>query len=177
MRIRKGVVDDLPQIIRIVQDVVSMMNAEGNFQWNETYPRESDFLKDIEAKVLYVAVLDQSLEDLPHGEVVGFVAITTHQPTEYAALEWGNDCTQAIVPHRLGVSQKVHGKGIAQHLMHYCEVVAREQNITCIRVDTNCLNLRMQHIFSKLSFQYIGDVYFVKGEHGRLKFPCYQKLI
>lgn len=43
MEIRKGTKDDLKEIMEIVQKTVSIMESEGNDQWNRTYPRDENF--------------------------------------------------------------------------------------------------------------------------------------
>lgn len=158
-RIRLAINEDISSIMAIVKALVILMNAEGNYQWHSTYPLESDFQKDIDAGVLYVSVLEEENEK---EEIVGCIAITTSQPVEYSDLSWGNDIVTAVVPHRLAVSASVQGKGIAQYMMSFVEKWARERGILCIRVDTNILNVRMQHIFEKMTYNYIGNIFFVK---------------
>ena len=88
------------------------MNQEGNYQWNEHYPIEADFFKDIDNGDLYVAVdLDHSIVGFSGNsniflEVIFELAITTDQPKEYS--EVGLDIQEmAIVPHRLAVVPQV----------------------------------------------------------------------
>jgi GNAT superfamily N-acetyltransferase len=186
IEVRKANENDVDSIMNIVSKVVPMLNEEGNYQWNNTYPLKENFLKDIENRNLYVACqihtkegsdLEQtSQHDVSEG-ILGFIAITTDQAPEYAPVNWNNEFNVAIVPHRLGVSPFIHGKGVAQLLMKHVEVVARERNILCIRTDTNILNHRMQHIFTKLDYSYIGNIFFNKGQYGKLEFKCYQKLL
>ncbi len=53
---RKATEQDLPRILAITVEVVALLNAEGNFQWNSTYPLESDFRQDLDDKCLWVAI-------------------------------------------------------------------------------------------------------------------------
>ena len=175
--IRKAIISDLPSIMSIVAEVVPILNSENNYQWSEAYPLVTHFEKDIQDDALYVATLASG----DHAEtVVGVIAIVVGPGPEYNGVAWNGvqrEDHQVIVPHRLAVSPKIHKKGIAQQLMQYCEVVAREKNIDCIRADTNVLNARMQHIFKKLGYEHTGDYLSDEPPYGVLEFPCYQKIL
>jgi ribosomal protein S18 acetylase RimI-like enzyme len=176
--VRKALPNDLHTIMEIVRKVVPLLNREGNYQWNESYPTENDFRHDIENGFLYVAVHHAADKDPSlGGEVVGFIAITANQPPEYHDLDWKNTDADVLVPHRLGVNPDYHRQGIAQLLMQHVETIARNKGVKTIRVDTNIANDRMNHIIRKLGYEYIGNVFFVKGKHGRLEFRCYQKVL
>jgi ribosomal protein S18 acetylase RimI-like enzyme len=188
VKVRKANENDVDSIMNIVSKLVDMLNSEGNYQWNDTYPLKENFLLDLKNGDLYVACQNSSRgvqdnseptneEDDSSDEILGFIAITTYQPPEYVLVHWNNDANIAIVPHRLGISPLVQGKGTAQLLMNHVEAVAHERHISCIRVDTNIVNHRMQHIFTKLDYSYIGNIFFQKGRYGKLEFKCYQKLL
>lgn len=168
--LRKATEADLPRILEITAEVIKLLNAEGNFQWNETYPLQSDFQKDIDEDVLWVAVTD--------GEVFAYMAITTQQPPEYADLGWdiSEVCT---VPHRLAVSPTARNRGTAQQFMQLAEKIAKESGYRYVRVDTNVINARMNHVFVKMGYELFGNVSFAaKGEiYSDMRFNCYQKAI
>lgn len=167
---RKATEQDLPRILAITVEVVALLNAEGNFQWNSTYPLESDFRQDLNDKCLWVAI--DSLTD----EIFAYMAITTDQPAEYntVGLDTSVECT---VPHRLAVLPTSRNRGIAQKFMLLAEEVAREREHRIIRVDTNVINHRMNHVFRKLGYKLFGDVSFAsKGdEYTDMRFNCYEK--
>ena len=79
--IRQGNEEDVEGIMKIVKAVVPMMQASGNFQWDEVYPTEAAFRKDIEIGQCYVA--EKTHED-GLKEVVGVAALTEDQSEEYA---------------------------------------------------------------------------------------------
>ena len=156
----------------MVKEVVPLLHASGNYQWDDEYPTESDFRKDIAADVLWVAY------DIAESKLAGVAAIITDQAEEYG--DAGLDVTQvAIVPHRLAVSPSYRGRGIAQGLMQKAEEEARSRGISLLRVDTNVLNHPMQHIFTKLGYQYKGDMSFkFKPEtYGKMRFCCFEKIL
>lgn len=166
---RKATLADIPRILQITKEVIVVLNAEGNYQWDSNYPLESDFLRDIEKDVLWVAVVDDQ-------EVAGFAALTEDQPEEYQ--DAGMDISiTTVVPHRVAVSLQHQGHGIATHFMSIAEELSRQRGYKCIRVDTNAKNTRMQRVFEKAGYTFAGEIMFKhKPElYGKMTFYCYSK--
>src|ERR1700743_3726345 len=125
MQIRQAILADIPEIMNLIDGVVPVMRAAGNFQWSADYPNPQVFEKDIAQNQLWV------VED--EGEIGGVIAITTDQSPEYADVGWDLNET-AIVVHRLAVSVNHQGKGIAAKMMHQAEVVAHARGAINIAV-------------------------------------------
>jgi ribosomal protein S18 acetylase RimI-like enzyme len=162
--VRHATAVDLPAILALVQRVVPLMNAGGNFQWTDDYPNQAVFADDIQRGHLWVAVLDDT--------VAGVAALTTDQDAEYADAEW--DATEeALVTHRLAVDPAAQGKGIALALMQQAEAEARRQGLGVLRVDTNSENAATKKLFPKLGYRFAGEIRlaFRPG----LRFFCYEK--
>jgi GNAT superfamily N-acetyltransferase len=157
---------DLPYILDIVKTVVPIMQANGNPQWDESYPKAEHFHEDIRLGQLWVAVDDADV-------VVAVGALTTDQPDDYAAA--GCDLSKsAIVPHRMAVSPSHQGCGIAHMLLHKSELLARERGIEFVRIDTNSCNEVMQRVISKAGFTFLKEITLADSpECGR--FMCYEK--
>ena len=141
MIIRPAILNDIPGIMRLITEVVPVMNAGGNFQWDNSYPNAAVFEKDIELNQLWVADAD--------GDIAGVSAITTDQESEYAQVGWDLDET-AIVTHRLAVSTRYRGQGIAAKLMQQAEEEAIRQGIKTLRIDTNTNNKATTQLFPTL---------------------------
>jgi GNAT superfamily N-acetyltransferase len=164
MRIRLATRDDLPALMELMRRVVPLMLAAGNLQWDETYPDETVFQRDIELGQLWVA--DAATR------MAGVAAVTVDQEPDYAEVGW--DISEpAIVVHRLAVDPAFRGAGIAGALMQKAEQVAAERGITVLRVDTNTQNAATQRLFPKLGYQLAGEIglQFRPG----LRFFCYEK--
>ncbi|MEZ0608382.1 GNAT family N-acetyltransferase [Fibrella sp. WM1] len=164
MRIRQATTADLPALMALLQRVVPLMQAAGNFQWDDTYPNETVFRNDIAKKQLWVAELD--------GQLVGVSAITTDQDAEYAQVGW--DITEpAIVTHRLAVDPASQGRGVGKALLKQADEVARQRGIAILRIDTNTQNQVTQRLFPALGYVYAGEI----GLNFRpgLRFFCYEK--
>lgn len=162
--IRRATVADLPAIVALVQAVVPLMNAGGNYQWTSEYPNEAVFLQDIAQAHLWVATLGSQL--------AGVAALTQDQDAEYADADW-DAAEPALVTHRLAVAPTAQGHGVAQALLAQAEHEARALGLRTLRVDTNSENAATQRLFPKLGYRFAGEIKlaFRPG----LRFFCYEK--
>jgi GNAT superfamily N-acetyltransferase len=166
MQVRRATLNDIPKIMQLITEVVPLMQAAGNFQWDNTYPNPQVFTEDIGLNQLWVADMD--------GDIGGVAAITTDQYAEYA--QAGLDTAQtAIVVHRLAVSPRYQGRGIARALMQEAEAEALRRGIHIMRIDTNIENQMAQQLFPKLGYVFAGEI----GLEFRpgLRFVCYEKVL
>lgn len=148
----------------LLRRIVPLMRAEGNLQWDDSYPNQQVFSADIAQRQLWVAEVG--------GVVAGVAAITTEQSPEYADVGW--DLSEpAIVVHRLAVDSAYRGRGIAAALMQQAEAIACQRGIPVLRIDTNTHNMATQRLFPKLGYTLAGEIglAFRTG----LRFLCYEK--
>jgi len=164
MNIRQAIITDIPKIMQLIAEVVPVMNAAGNLQWDNNYPNAQVFTKDIEAAQLWVAVVD--------GDIAGIAAVTTDQEPEYAEVGWNID-ELAIVTHRLAVSPQYQGKGLAAALLQQAEIEATKRGIKFLRIDTNTANKATQRLFPKLGYVFAGEIGLAFRPN--LRFYCYEK--
>lgn len=164
MVIRLATLNDIPAILDLVAEVVPLMIAGGNFQWDNAYPNAEVFAKDIALEQLWVA--EES------GDIAGVAAITTDQEPEYANVGW--DITEpAIVTHRLAVSARYQGRGVATALLAQAEQVAVSRGIKSLRIDTNTNNMATRRLFPKLGYVFAGETGL--SFRPNLSFYCYEK--
>ena len=164
MTLRLATPHDVPDLLAVLSRVVALMQAEGNFQWDTTYPNAAVLEADIANAQLWVAQID--------GQPAGFSAITTDQEPTYAEVGW--DITEpAIVTHRLAVDPRFRGRGAGKALLKQAEVVATERGISVLRIDTNTQNQATQRLFPAAGYVYAGEIglTFRPG----LRFFCYEK--
>ncbi|WP_433968103.1 GNAT family N-acetyltransferase [Tunturiibacter gelidiferens] len=164
MEIRLATQLDLPALTSLVRRVVPLMRATGNLQWDETYPNDAVFQRDIDLNQLWIAEMN--------GSIAGVAAITMDQEPDYTQVGW--DITEpAIVVHRLAVDPAFRGQGAAGALMRKAEEIAVERGITALRVDTNTQNEATQRLFPKLGYVLAGEIT-LEFRPG-LRFLCYEK--
>jgi len=166
MILRLATLTDIEPVMKLVREIVPVMRASGNFQWDEAYPNPEVFANDIALKQLWLADVD--------GDVAGFTAITTKQEAEYANVGWDIH-EPAIVTHRLAVSVHYRRQGIAAALLKQAEVVAETKGIHILRIDTNSNNKATRLLFPKLGYEYAGEISLPSRPN--LRFYCYEKLI
>jgi ribosomal protein S18 acetylase RimI-like enzyme len=164
MQIRLATHEDLPALMTLMRRVVPLMRAAGNLQWDESYPDEAVFQRDIGMGQLWVADGET--------DIAGVAAVTMDQEPDYAQVGWDIN-EAAIVVHRLAVDPAFRGAGVAGALMQKAEEVAVERGITVLRVDTNTQNEATQRLFPKLGYQLAGQIS-LKFRPG-LRFFCYEK--
>jgi len=166
MIIRLATLNDIPAVMQLVDEVVPVMRASGNFQWDSTYPNAKVFESDIALNQLWLAEVD--------GEIGGITAITTDQDAEYAQVGW--DITEtAVVTHRLAVSIHHRRQGIGEALLKQAEVVAQNRGIKILRIDTNSNNKATRLLFPKLGYEFAGEISL--SFRPNLRFYCYEKTL
>jgi ribosomal protein S18 acetylase RimI-like enzyme len=164
MQIRLATRQDLTALMALVRRVVLLMRSTGNLQWDENYPNEAVFERDIDLRQLWIAEIG--------ADIAGIAAITMDQEPDYAQVGW--DITEpAMVVHRLAVDPAFRGAGVASSLMQTAERIAVDRAISVVRVDTNTQNAATQRLFPKLGYQLAGEInlQFRPG----LRFFCYEK--
>jgi ribosomal protein S18 acetylase RimI-like enzyme len=164
MRIRLAAPEDLAALMALLRRVVPLMLATGNLQWDENYPDEAVFRRDIGLKQLWIAEIGT--------DIAGLAAITMDQEPDYAQVGWDID-EPAIVVHRLAVDPGFRSAGVAVALMQKAEEVAIERSLSVLRVDTNTQNEATQRLFPKLGYQLAGEIS-LQLRPG-LRFFCYEK--
>ena len=164
MLIRLATVNDIPETMGLLSEVVPPMNASGNFQWDNNYPNAKIFAEDVAHGKLWLAEIKN--------KIAGISAITTDQDPEYAQVGWDISET-AIVTHRLAVNIHYRGLGVAEALLQKAEQEALRRGIKTLRVDTNTKNTATQKLFPKMRYVFSGEI----GLSYRpgLRFYCYEK--
>lgn len=162
---RKAEIAEIPQIWDILQSAIRRRKEDGSDQWQDGYPNPEVVKNDIGKEAGFV---------LTDGEtIVGYSAILINDEPEYAKIEgkWlTND--DFVVFHRVAISEKYLGKGLAQIMMGFIEDFARNNNVYSVKADTNFDNFAMMKIFEKLGYTFCGHVYFRGGQR-----KAYEKVL
>ncbi|WP_139925319.1 GNAT family N-acetyltransferase [Hymenobacter sp. DG01] len=165
--LRPATLADIPAILALIRRVVPLMQASGNQQWSADYPNAEVFEQDVAKGHLWVAELN--------GAVAAVAALTHNdQDAEYAQADW-DVAEPALVTHRLAVDPAAQGHGLAVALLEQAELLARQQGLRVLRVDTNSENQATQRLFPKLGYRYAGEI--TLAFRPGLRFFCYEKLL
>ncbi|THD69217.1 GNAT family N-acetyltransferase [Robertkochia marina] len=162
--IRKATLKDIDNILQITKACAQKMRLQGIYQWNGYYPSREAFEHDVERQELYVLEKGRKL--------IGCIVISTLADEFYKDIEWLTEDGEQYYIHRLAVHPDQQGKGFAQTLMDYAENMARENNITSVRLDTFSKNERNQRFYEQRGYQRLGEIFFPK--QSKFPFYCYE---
>ena len=164
--IRPANLGEIPEIMRLTRACTRHMEAHGIAQWNEHYPSESAFRRDVGRSELYV---------LENKGIIGCIAVSTHMDDEYKAVEWLTPNLNNMYVHRLAVHPQHQGKGFARQLMDRAEDLARAADCISVRLDTFSRNERNQRFYEARGYRKLEAVYFPnQSPH---PFYCYELLL
>ncbi len=162
---RKAHLEDIDEIMDIIRMTVLEMHTYNNYQWDENYPQKKDFIADIKEGNLYASERD--------GKLVAFICVNQIEPTEYSGLDWSSG-QEGMTIHRMSVHPDYRKNGVGMELMNFAEALAKSHNIVYLKTDTNSMNEKMQALFNKCGYKYIGIISFLGKEE---PFYCYDKLL
>lgn len=163
--IKKAVNEDIKDIMSIIKETIVEMNSYNNHQWDENYPQEKDFMNDIKEGNLFVVKRK--------GILVGFVCINKTEPIEYNGLKWSLS-EDFMVIHRMAVKLDFRRMGVGTELMNFADELALENNIRYLKTDTYSINTKMNTLFKKCGYNFVGEMNFLSKEE---PFNCYEKVL
>jgi GNAT superfamily N-acetyltransferase len=150
---RKAEMSEMSPIWEILQQAIIRRKKDGSKQWQDGYPNPEIVQKDIEKGEGFVLVDGET--------IIGYSAVLINNEPAYEKIE-GNWLTNGdfVVIHRVAISEKYSGKGLAKMIIRYIEDFALSNSIYSIKADTNFDNIAMIKIFENLGYTYCGEVYF-----------------
>ncbi|MES2578268.1 MAG: GNAT family N-acetyltransferase [Bacteroidota bacterium] len=150
---RKAELSEIAPIWEILQQAIQRRKEDGSNQWQDGYPNPEVIQKDIEKGKGFVLVDGET--------IIGYSAVLINDEPAYEKIE-GEWLTNGdfVVLHRVAISEKYLGKGLAKMILKYIEEFAVSNNIYSIKADTNFDNIAMMKIFESSGYTYCGEVYF-----------------
>ena len=162
--IRRAKILEIPEILALTRACATDMISRGIFQWDEDYPSESIFIKDIDLERLYLRVENE--------EIVGLVALCEDKDPEYETVKWITPDGKNLYVHRLAVHPAHQGSGYARELMDFAEEFARENKYTSIRLDTFSKNPRNQRFYEHRGYTRLEEIFLLN--QSPYPFYCYE---
>lgn len=159
MIIRKTTLKNIPTIMEIISDAQQYLKKLGIDQWQDGYPNEEQVLLDIKNEDSYVIANDNN-------QVMGTVVFTTTPEPTYDKVEgeWKTKTNAKYgVIHRLAVSNKYRGVGIAKFVFDNCENQLKSNQVESMRIDTHRDNKGMQKLITSLGYEYCGVIILNSG--------------
>ena len=152
-------------VMNLISECISDMEAQGIYQWGDFYPTLDIIAKDIQCESLYIM---QNQKDC-----LGIISFDQEQEEEYEQIKWLSDKSPVLVVHRLAVHPRWQRQGIARKLMDHAERFAIENEYVSIRLDAYSGNQRAIKFYEQRSYNKTGQVYFPKRN---LPFYCYERV-
>ena len=154
MEIRLAEKHELCEILSIYDSARIFMKESGNpNQWAGKYPDEETVTRDIEQKKLHVCTED--------GEIFAVFFYDEGEDPTYKVIydgEWLNDRPYGVV-HRIAVSDKARGKGVAKVCFDYAYSKCGN-----VKIDTHRDNIPTQKSLVKNGFTCCGIIYLANGD-------------
>jgi ribosomal protein S18 acetylase RimI-like enzyme len=154
---------DLPLLLKVVKDCISVMESQGINQWDTLYPDEKTLRNDIETENLRVARIN--------GHIGGMIVLNEYQEVAYQQVQWRYE-GRILVVHRLMVASAFQNQKLGTYLMRYAEDYAAANKYDAIRLDAFIQNPYAVKLYRGLEYLQAGIVTFRKGE-----FYCFEKKI
>ena len=146
IEIRKAMVSDIPDIMRVYEHARNFMIENGNpNQWGKDYPPQTIVAQDVESGRLNVM--------LSEGKVHGVFAFIIGADPSYATVQggkWISDSPYGTL-HRVASDGVIHG--VLARALEYCIT-----QINHVRIDTHSDNIPMRKAIEKSGFKRIGIV-------------------
>ncbi len=163
MSIELATPNDIKEIAALYVSCTDAMISKGIYQWNYTYPLESDVQLDVENHDLY--------KYQSEGNVMGVVSINQEQDEQYKDVIWRFK-EPCMVIHRFAVHPKFQNKGIGTLLMKFAIDYARDKKMSSIRLDAFSSNPWSNYLYEKLGFNKANGFCYFHGS--KIPFNCWE---
>ena len=143
---RKATLKDINQIMEAVEDSRELLKWQGNGQWQDGYPNQDDFIKDINNGRLFVVLDDDA-------NLAGVCALT-YREEDYHHLyegEWLTDLPYMVM-HRVALKKEYRNKGYGKKLFSIFIEQAKIEGYRSLRIDTHAGNAVMRHLIVAFGF-------------------------
>lgn len=169
--IRKTKIEDIPEIMNIIRDAQASMKLLGISQWQNGYPNENSFAKDIAEGISYVYEEE--------GKIVATAAIFCAPEPDYAKIydgTWKTNEGYGVI-HRVAVKKEAKRAGYAAKMIEYAAQMTREAGYGSLRMDTHEGNIPMRSFLKKQGFEECGIIYLSNEGCVENKRVAYEKVL
>ncbi len=166
MRIVRAEMSDLVEILYLVKECVTDMNARGLKYWNTFYPGSEIIIRDLQSRSIFL---------IKDNEVCkGMITLDKDAPGNYKNMEWHSGSEKVLYVHRMAVHPKWKDAGIVEMLIGQAEQYARDNEFTSIRLDTFSKDSFSSDMITAHNFKKAGEFL---TEYQKTPFYCYEKEI
>ncbi len=165
MEFKKAEMSDLKDSLSLIDQAKEYLKNSGVDQWQKGYPNEDTIYNDILKGNAYILKYND--------DTASYVCISFDGEESYKSIQgkWKSIQPYAVI-HRLAVSSKYRGKGLAKEIFKEAEKLCHIKNIHSIKIDTDNDNTIMKQLLTKNGYSYCGVIRFDNSDK-----IAYEKLI
>lgn len=163
----KTTLEDENKILTIYKAASVFLAQQGINQWQNNYPNAESFNDDILRNISYKLVNENN-------EILAVASLDTAIDPNYAKIyegHWLKNNAYATI-HRIAVNQEIGQKGLGYITFQKLIERARQLDFKEVRIDTHPNNKIMQHLITKIGFEYRGII-LVKDGSQRLAYQLF----
>ena len=151
--LRRAQLQDLPAIMKIIDDAKELLKKNGSPQWQNGYPNQETLTQDIAMLTNWVLINDNKVAATATLQL-------TPEPTyrNITQGQWQQPDEPYATIHRVAISSNYRGQGLSKLLFSNLLTVGQMQGIKNFRVDTHRSNKAMQHIAENFNFKKRGII-------------------
>ena len=151
--LRRAQLQDLPAIMKIIDDAKELLKKNGSPQWQNGYPNQETLTQDIAMQTTWVLINDNKVAATATLQL-------TPEPTyrNITQGQWQQPDEPYATIHRVAISSNYRGQGLSKLLFSNLLTVGQMQGIKNFRVDTHRSNKAMQHIAENFNFKKRGII-------------------
>ncbi len=164
LAIRRAKEEDIPAMLQIWEDGRRTIAAAGVNQWADGYPGEKEAKDDVAHGWAYLVTVDR--------EPAAIAAIKPEPDIDYECIEEGEWLSSSpyCAVHRVATAASMKRKGLASYIMENAARIAREHDLSSLRIDTHPDNLAMQKFLLSQGFVYCGSILLHRTGEKRIAF-------
>ncbi|MEA4822699.1 MAG: GNAT family N-acetyltransferase [Clostridiaceae bacterium] len=152
-KLRRACGTDMYAIHRMITDGRASLKSRGVDQWQDFFPGERDFARDIALAQLWVLTDDANAP-------IAVAALCFGEDPSYRVItegDWLGSLPYAAI-HRVAVSNGCKGRGVAGILFRALCGIARDSGCRTVRIDTHEDNASMRRALEKSGFAFRGRI-------------------
>lgn len=151
--LRRAQLQDLPAIMKIIDDAKELLKKNGSPQWQNGYPNQETLTQDIAMQTNWVLINDNKVAATATLQL-------TPEPTyrNITQGQWQQPDEPYATIHRVAISSNYRGQGLSKLLFSNLLTVGQMQGIKNFRVDTHRNNKAMQHVVENFNFKRRGII-------------------
>ena len=147
--------EHLKEIMKLINDSIENMLNQGIDQWDNIYPNELVFEKDIEESELYIFERNDIIE--------GIIVLNQKPSSGYENINWSIKDGKPLIIHRLCVHPNFQKIGVAKKLMIFAENYGRNNSFSSIQLDAFSENERAISFYENAHYKKVGSINYRKG--------------